>query len=92
MIAAAGMVKAAHFLVSKYTLVATNVPYLGNRRQNRAEKYSEDKLSPLKADLASFVERSFGFLQKEGTLAQVTHNIGYFIGVTRLSAALSAIR
>jgi hypothetical protein len=80
-IAAAGMVKAAHFLVSKYTLVATNVPYLGNRRQGGTlRKYSEDKFPRSKQDLATvFVERSFGFLQKEGTLAQVTPQYWLFL-------------
>jgi len=73
-IAAAGMVKAADLLAGEYTLVITNVPYLGRGKQDdtlkaHLEKHYEDG----KADLATaFAERCLEFCTNESTAAMVT--------------------
>jgi len=73
-VAAKGIVKAAHVLADKFTLVVTNVPYLVRAKQNDAlrdycERYSSDGA----ADLATvFVDRCMAFLEKGGTSATVT--------------------
>ncbi len=66
-IAAQGIIQAMQLLGRKYTLVATNVPYLGRRKQNESlkdfcERYYEDA----KTDLATvFLERCLKFSQKD---------------------------
>ena len=72
--AAAGMVKAAELLASKYTLVITNVPYLEQRKQSaELRAFCRAGYSQAKGDLASvFAVRSFGFLVRGGTVALVT--------------------
>jgi len=81
-VAAAGMVKAADLLASKYTLVVTNVPYLGQKRQNDVLKNYCQRVHPdAKADLATcFVERSFDFCSSDGTTALVTPQNWLFLG------------
>jgi hypothetical protein len=76
-IAAAGMVKAAELLSGKYTLIATNVPYLGWRKQDDCLKnYLEAHYREGKADLATcFVNRCLSFCVQGGSTALVTpHN------------------
>lgn len=72
-IAAAGMVKAANLLAGKYTLVITNVPYLGLRKQGvRLREFCESHYPNAKADLGSvMVVRSMGLLRKHGSAAAV---------------------
>ena len=73
-IAAAGMVKAATFLAAKYTLVATNVPYLGRGKQSEVlADFCALNHPDAKADLATcFVDRCLRFCQSSGTIALVT--------------------
>ncbi len=73
-IAAAGMVKAAELLAGEYTLVATNVPYLGRGKQDHPlSKHLEKHYSDGKADLATaFVLRCLEFCAQGGTAALVT--------------------
>jgi hypothetical protein len=76
-IAAAGMVKAADLLVGEYTLVITNVPYLGRNRQHEMLKARlENHFKDGKADLATaFVERCINYCSQYGMAALVTpHN------------------
>jgi len=64
-IAAAGMVKAADLLAAEYTLVITNVPYLGRGKQDSVlKKHLETHFPAAKADLATaFVQRCLEFCQ-----------------------------
>jgi hypothetical protein len=73
-IAAAGMVKAATLLAGKYSLVMTNVPYLGRGRQNTVlAEHCSALHSEARADLATcFVDRCLQFCQHDGTTALVT--------------------
>jgi hypothetical protein len=81
-VAAAGMVKAAELLAREYTLVATNVPYLGRGKQDETLKnYYEKNYPDAKADLATcFVERCLAFGAKGGTAALVTTQNWLFLG------------
>jgi hypothetical protein len=73
-VTARGLTKAAEILAGQFTLVATNVPYLGRRKQ--AAKLSDycEKVHPDgKADLAAcFVERCLAFCVKGATACLVT--------------------
>jgi hypothetical protein len=62
-VAAHGFAKAARLLAGKYTLVATNVPYLGRGKQSdELKQYCEQQYPDAKADLATcFVERCLAF-------------------------------
>ncbi len=64
-IAAAGMVKAAELLADDYTLVITNVPYLGRGKQDEIlRKHLEVHYKEGKADLATaFALRCLDFCQ-----------------------------
>src|ERR1035438_7771564 len=72
-IAAQGLLAAARFLVAKYTLVVTNVPYLGRGRQvDRLKEHCETHYSDAKADLAtSMVARALRACEDGGTVAVV---------------------
>jgi hypothetical protein len=71
---AKGVAKAARLLAGKYTLVATNVPYLGRGGQDNILKDFCDAHYPLsKADLATtFVERCRGFTRQHGGYSVVS--------------------
>ena len=73
-IAAAGMVRAAAMLADEYTLVITNVPYLGSGKQGPVlQEFTESTYSLGKADLSTaFVLRCDAFLRKGGSCALVT--------------------
>jgi len=73
-VAAQGMAKAAAILGQSFTLVVTNVPYLGRGSQGDVLKeFAEEHYSDAKADLATvFVQRIFGWLGRAGTMAVVT--------------------
>jgi hypothetical protein len=73
-VAAAGMVKAAELLAGEYTLVMTNVPYLGRGKQGDVLKQHLERFFPLgKADLATaFVLRCLDLAETGGTAATVT--------------------
>jgi hypothetical protein len=80
-IAAAGMVKAAELLARKYTLVATNVPYLGWGKQDQVlAKHCAQHYPAAKADLATcFVERCLEFCDHRGSCAVVTPQSWLFL-------------
>jgi hypothetical protein len=80
-IAATGMVKAATLLAGKYTLVTTNVPYLGRVKQTEVlADYCGEHYSEAKADLATcFVDRCLHFCQKGGSTALVTPQSWLFL-------------
>lgn len=73
-IAAAGMVKAAGLLACKYSLVATNVPYLARGKQDVSLHAWADKYAPdSRPDLATMViSRSLDLCAESGTLAVVS--------------------
>ena len=73
-VTAQGLAKAAEILVRQFTLVATNVPYLGRGKQDDVLlDYCERVHPEAKADLATcFVERCLGFCAIGSTTALVT--------------------
>lgn len=73
-VAAQGMAKAAEILAGQFTLVATNVPYLGRGRQNDVLKEYCERVHPdAKADLATcFVDRCISFCTSYGCSLLVT--------------------
>ncbi|HCS77933.1 MAG TPA: restriction endonuclease subunit M [Syntrophaceae bacterium] len=73
-IAAAGMVKAAELLAYEYTLVITNVPYLGRGKQNETlQAFCDRNHNLAKADLSTcFIDRAIKFLAKSGAIAVVS--------------------
>jgi len=73
-VVAQGIAKAAFILADRYTLVATNVPYLGRGRQDDVLKMRIEGQDALgKADLATaFVLRCLVFCAEGGSTALVT--------------------
>src|SRR5271157_701988 len=73
-VTAQGLVQAARILADEFTLVATNVPYLGRVKQTDALKLYLDRIHcDSKWDLATaFVERCQSFCSPLGTFALVT--------------------
>jgi N-6 DNA Methylase len=73
-IAARGVLGAARILAGRFTLVVTNVPYLGRGKQHDdLREYSEEFYPEAKADLATcFVDRSLRFCSEGGACALVT--------------------
>jgi len=71
---AQGIVKAARLLIQKYTLVATNVPYLGMRNQNGLlNEFLSTNYEDAKINLATaFGDRCISFCSNGGTIALVT--------------------
>ncbi len=71
---AAGIAKAGELLSNKYTLVITNVPYLGaNRMSKYLNKYCENKFPSSKSDLATvFIERAYRLVSIKGNIATVS--------------------
>jgi hypothetical protein len=80
-VTARGLAKAAEILAGQFTLVATNVPYLGRGKQDDELKdYCECAHPKAKADLATcFVERSLEFCQPSGSIALVTPQNWWFL-------------
>ena len=73
-VAAQGMAKAGELLAGRFTLVATNVPYLGRGKQDDVLKdYCEQTHRLAKSELATcFVERTLRYCIPGGTTALVT--------------------
>jgi hypothetical protein len=73
-VTARGLAKAAEILAGQFTLVATNVPYLGMRKQDEIMRDFCDRVHPAaRADLATcFVERCSSFCANGGTATLVT--------------------
>lgn len=73
---------AAQLLAGKYTLVATNVPYLARGKQNEVlADFCQGQYSFAKQDLATvFLERCRDFTMSNGTCALVTPQNWLFLG------------
>lgn len=73
-IAAQGVLAAFRILAGRFTLVATNVPYLGRGKQDPVlAQYCAEFHSDAKADLATcFVDRCLRFAREGGSVALVT--------------------
>jgi hypothetical protein len=84
-VTARGLAKAAEILAGKFTLVATNVPYLGDRKQHDLLRiYCESAYSEARADLATcFMERCLAFCVPNGSTALVTPQNWLFHGSSR---------
>ncbi len=81
-VTARGLAKAAEILASQFTLVATNVPYLGRGKQDEVlQDYCERVYPESKADLATcFVERCVDFAGSGNSTALVTPQSWLFMG------------
>lgn len=84
-IAAKGVLGASHTLAKRFTLIATNVPYLGRGKQNSVlAQYCGEFHPEAKADLATcFVERCLSFCHSGGTAALVTPQNWWYLGTYR---------
>jgi hypothetical protein len=73
-VAAQGLAKATELLRERYTLVITNVPYLGRGKQDEVlREHLEDQFGLGKADLATaFVQRCLNSCAQGGAIALVT--------------------
>jgi len=80
-VTARGLAVAAEILSSKYTLIATNVPFLGRLKQDeKLRRYCENTYPQAKADLATcFVQRCLDFSDHAGSTALVTPQIWIFL-------------
>ena len=80
-VAAQGLVQAAPILAGEFTLVGTNVPYLGRGKHDDELKEFCDRFHPqAKADLATcFVQRCLDFCGAGGTAALVTMQAWLFL-------------
>jgi hypothetical protein len=81
-VTAHGLAKAAEILAGQFTLVATNVPYLGRGKQEEVlQDYCEHVHPVAKADLATcFVERCLQFCAGDGSTSVVTPQSWLFLG------------
>ena len=81
-VTARGLAKAAEVLAGQFTLVATNVPYLGRGKQDEVlAEYCERVHPEAKADLATcFVERCVEFCALGGCTSLVTPQNWLFLG------------
>jgi len=84
-IQAKGVATAARLLSQKFTLVATNVPYLGRSRQSEPlRNFCDETFGDAASDLAScFVERCLDFCNSGGSIAVVTKQELLFQGSDR---------
>ncbi len=81
-VTARGLAKAAEILAGQFTLVATNVPYLGRGKQDEVLKeYCERTYPSGKSDVATcFIERCLEFCLVGGSTALVTPQNWWFLG------------
>ena len=81
-VTARGLAKATEILASQFTLVATNVPYLGRGKQDDVLKEYCERIHPSgKADLSTcFIERCLDFCTVAGSTALVTPQNWWFLG------------
>ena len=84
-VAAQGMAKAAELLSRQFTLVATNVPYLGRGKQHTIiQDFCDEAHATAKADLStSFLERCVAFNAFGGATAAVTPQAWLFLASYR---------
>ena len=88
---ALGVVRAADLMARKYTLVATNVPYLARGKQGDVLRdFMGLRHGDAKADLATaFVERCRSFCQSNGAYAVVTpQNWLFLTSYSKLRSAM----
>ena len=78
---ASGIAKAGDLLSKKYTLIITNVPYLGRKLMSDfLMEYSDKHYPNSKQDLATiFIERIHSFLEKNSTFSIVSPHNWYTI-------------
>lgn len=81
-VTARGLAKAAEILAGQFTLVATNVPYLGRGKQTEiVREYCELVYPEAKADLATcFLQRCLALCSSTGSVALVTPQNWLFLG------------
>lgn len=81
-VTAQGLTHAAQILSGQFTLVATNVPYLGQKKQEeKLKNYCACHHPKAKADLATcFIERCLNFTTSGGTSALVIPQNWLFLG------------
>ena len=81
-VTARGLAKAAEILAEQFTLVATNVPYLGRGKQDEVlQEYADNFHPDATADLATcFVERCMKFCWPNGSIALVTPQNWLYLG------------
>jgi hypothetical protein len=81
-VTARGLAKAAEITAGQFTLVATNVPYLGRGKQDDVlQDYCERVHPQAKADLATcFVERCLDFCAEGNSTSLVTPQNWLFLG------------
>jgi hypothetical protein len=81
-IAAKGILAAANILTKHYHLIATNVPYLGRRKQpDELKAYCKEYYTDAQVDLStSFIDRCLRFCVEGGTAALVTPQNWLFLG------------
>jgi hypothetical protein len=81
-VTARGLAKAAEILASKFTLVATNVPFLGRRKQEKAlMDYCERTYPAGKKDLATcFIERCLSFCEDSCSTSLLAPQNWLFLG------------
>jgi len=94
-VAAQGMTQAAKLLTDRFTLVITNVPYLGRGQQSDSLiELADAHYKEAKADLATiFVQRMMRWLGEKGTVAAVTPQNWLFLkSYTKLREKLLARR
>lgn len=84
-VAARGLAKAARIMMERFTLVITNVPYLGRGKQTDALKsFCEDQYPDAKADLATcFALRCLRWCSEGGSTALVTPQNWLFLTAYR---------
>ncbi len=90
-VTARGLAKAAEILASEFTLVATNVPYLKNGKQEETlQEYCGTNFPNSKGNLACvFVERCLSFCANGATFAGVVINeMLFLVGYRRLREQL----
>jgi hypothetical protein len=90
-IAAQGLLSAARLLTERFTLVTTNVPYLGRGKQyDTLRQHCETMHGDAKADLATcFVDRGLRACGMGGSVALVTpHNWFFLTSYTKLRQRL----
>lgn len=80
---AAGIAKAGNLLENKYTLVITNVPYLGFKKQGKILKdYCEKLYEDGKMDLSTvFLQRCIKLCIENGNVSTVTPQNWLFLGM-----------
>lgn len=81
-VAAQGMARAAQLLSKRFTLVATNVPYLGRGKQDdELRDFINDKYPDAKSDIAvAFLLRMQKFSHAGGTISQVSPQSWLYLG------------